>query len=421
MGKTIIEKILAKASGEKNLEPGEYIFSNVDVSLGNDLTAPMAIREFRQLGQKVHSPEKVALVPDHFSPSRDAVAAGLCQTMREFSFENKIENFFDVGRAGITHNILPEQGVIMPGDLVIGADPHTCTCGGIGAFGIGVGSTDLAAAMATGKCWLHVPETIRVIFRGELQPWVAAKDLGLFLLGQIGLDGAHYQAIEYQGYAVESLSQDGRFTLCNLANEVGAKTAVIVPDETTKTYIAQRNSKRKPRYFKSDKSARYIATLEYDAELIRPQVAFPDRPGNIRSIDEVGHEPIDQVYIGTCTNGWFEDLQVAAEVLMLARRPIHPKVRLIVSPATPDIYRRAMREGILQIFVDAGAALLPPGCGPCLGGHMGVLGPGERCLSTGSRNNPGRMGSYEADIFLANPAVAAATAVLGHIASPEKI
>jgi len=419
--RTLVQKILADHCGRKAVQPGDYIFAKIDLCMANDVTAPIAIREFANSGKgTVHDPDKIALVPDHCMPSRDIDAAISCQIMRQFAEEQSIEHFYDVGRMGIAHNLLPEQGLVTAGDLVIGADAQTSTCGALGAFAIGVGSTDIAGAMVTGKCWVHVPETIQVFFRGEIQPWVSAKDLALFLIRQIGVDGAHYQAIEFHGEAVHRLSQEGRFTLCNMAVEVGAKVGIIQPDKTTREYLKKR-SKRKPNFLTSDKNAAYLATLEYDATRIRPQVAFPNGSANIRDIDDAGHEPVEQVFIGSSTNGWLEDLRAAAEVLLLARRPIHPRIRLIVVPATQDIYRQALREGILQSFADAGAVISTPTCGPSEGGHMGVLGPGERCLSTSSRNASGCMGHPSAKVFLSNPAVAAATAILGRIASPEEI
>ncbi len=421
MGKTIVEKILADRSGRKTVKPGDDVYAKVDLCMGNDISAPIAIEQFYNAGgERVLDPGKIALVPDHYTPSCDVEAARRCQVMREFAQEQGIENFFDVGQMGIAHNLLPEKGLVTAGDLAVGADSHTCTYGGLGAFALGVGSTDLAGAMLTGKCWFQVPETIRVYFRGELQPWVHSKDLVLHLLKQIGLDSARYQALEFHGEGVRRLSQEARFTLCNMAVELGAKVGIIEPDEVTKAYLKGR-SRRKPKYLSSDKNATYIATLEYDATRIGPQVAFPSSPANVHNVDEVGHEPIDQVFIGSCTNGWLEDLRVAAEVLLVARRPVHPRTRLIVIPATPEIYRQALREGVLQTFADAGAAICAPTCGPCMGAHLGVLGDGERCLSTGNRNSVGRMGSPKAEIFLANPAVAAATAVLGRIATPEDI
>lgn len=421
MGKTIVQQILAERSGRKSVEPGDYVFAKVDLAMANDLTGPIAIDEFRKSGrEKVYDPAKIALIPDHFTPSRDIQAAINCQALRRFAEEQAIAHFYDVGRMGLAHNLLVEQGLVTAGDLAIGADSHSCTYGALGAFAIGVGSTDIAGAMVTGKCWFQVPETIRVYFRGELQPWVSAKDLALFLLRQIGVDGAHYQAIEYRGEAVRQLTQEGRFTLCNMAVEVGAKVGTIEPDKVTKDYLKGR-SKRTPKFLESDKDATYMATLEYDATLIRPQITYPNGRGNVKDIQDAIHERIDQVFIGSSCNGWLEDLRSAAEVLMLARRPVHPKTRLIVIPATPAIYLQALREGVLQVFAEAGAAISTPTQGPLEGGFLGVLGPGERCLSTGSVNYPGCMGSPDAEVFLCNPAVAAASAILGRVGSPEEV
>lgn len=421
MGMTIAEKILCERSGKRTIKTGDYLMAKVDFCMANDLTGPIAVEEFRRAGiEQMLDPSKVALVLDHFSPSRDPNTADACTVLRDFAREQSIENFFDYGQAGVSHCLLPEKGLITAGDLVIGADAHSCTYGALGAFGIGVGSTDIVGAMMTGRCWFQVPDTIKVVFRGELQPWVSAKDMGLYLLRQLGFDGAHYMALEYYGEAVSALGQEERFTLCNMAETISAKVAIVPPDEVTRVYLKGR-SVRKPKFVHSDKSAKYAATVEYDATLIRPQVALPHSNGHVLSIDELGKEPLDQVYIGTCTNGWLKDLRTAAEVLLIARRQVHARTRLIVVPATPEVYRQALHEGVLQTFADAGAIISPPTCGACFGGHIGVLGKGERCLSTGSRNSAGRMGSPEAEIFLANPAVAAASAVLGRIASPEEI
>jgi len=419
MAMTITEKILAAHAGKKEVQPGELIEAEVDVALGNDITAPIAIEQFRKTGlESVFDRERLVLVPDHFTPNKDIKSAEQCRFMRRFAREQGITHYFEVGEAGIEHALLPEQGIVLPGDLVIGADSHTCTYGALGALATGVGSTDLAAVMAVGRLWFKVPETVKFVYFGQRRPWVDGKDLILFTIGKIGVDGALYQAMEFCGEAIESLSMDGRFTMANMAIEAGAKNGIFIPDRIVKKYVEGR-AKRPYRFFESDADARYKEIIEIDVSQIEPQVAFPHLPSNVRGISQVGDIPIDQVVIGSCTNGRLSDLISAACVLK--EKKIAPQVRLIIIPATPVIYREAMRRGLFDIFLDAGAVISPPTCGPCLGGHMGVLAKGERVVATTNRNFVGRMGHKESEIYLSNPAVAAASAVLGRIAGPTEL
>ncbi|RKX99932.1 3-isopropylmalate dehydratase large subunit [Candidatus Poribacteria bacterium] len=419
MGMTITEKILAAHAGLDEVEPGQFIKAKVDVALGNDITAPLAIEQFRKIGaQKVFDPERVILVPDHYTPNKDIRSAELAKTVREFAKEQGLKYYFEVGRMGIEHALLPEEGLVVPGDVVIGADSHTCTYGALGAFATGVGSTDLAAAMITGEIWFKVPESMKLIYYGEMGRWVTAKDLILYTIGDIGVDGALYRAMEFTGETIRRLSMDGRLTICNMAIEAGAKSGIIEPDEVTIRYVEGR-AKRPYKLYRSDPDARYVEVREYDVSKIEPQVAFPFKPENTKPISEVGEIPIDQVVIGSCTNGRLEDLRLAAKVLR--GRKVHPYVRLIVIPATQRIYLEALREGLIEVFIEAGGVVSTPTCGPCLGGHMGVLAAGERAVSTTNRNFRGRMGHPESEVYLANPAIAAASAVLGRIGSPDEL
>jgi 3-isopropylmalate/(R)-2-methylmalate dehydratase large subunit len=419
MGMTITEKIMAAHAGLDRVEPGQLIKAKLDIVLGNDITAPLAIEQFYKAGAKrVFDPEKVVLIPDHSTPNKDIKSAELTKIIRDFAKEQGLRYYFEVGRMGIEHALLPEQGIVVPGDAVIGADSHTCTYGALGAFATGVGSTDLAAAMITGEAWFKVPESMKFVYYGELGEWVTGKDLILHTIGDIGVDGALYRAMEFTGEAIESLSMDGRLTICNMAIEAGGKNGIIAPDEVTIRYVEGR-AKRRYKIFWSDEDADYVEIREYDASKIEPQVAFPFKPENAKPISEVGNIPIDQALIGSCTNGRLEDLRLAAKVLK--GRKVHPYVRLIVIPATQQIYMDAIREGLVEIFVEAGGAVSTPTCGPCLGGHMGVLAKGERCISTTNRNFRGRMGHPESEVYLANPAVAAASAVLGRIGSPDEL
>jgi len=419
MPMTITEKILAAHAGKDEVVPGELINARVDLALGNDITAPVAIREFEKIGVTgVFDRERVALVPDHFTPNKDIKSAEQARLLKEFSKIHGLTNYFEVGRMGIEHCLLPEQGLVGPGDLVIGADSHTCTYGALGAFSTGVGSTDLAAAMALGETWLKAPESVKFEFEGELQPWVGGKDLILHTIGDIGVDGALYQAMEFAGPTIEGLSMDGRFTMCNMAIEAGGKNGIIAPDEITRAYIEGR-CKRPYQFYRSDPDAKYKKVYHYDASRIEPQVAFPHLPEKSRPVSEAGHVEIDQAVIGSCTNGRMEDLRAAAQVL--GGRKVHKNVRLIVFPGTQEIYLQALREGLIEAFIEAGAAVSTPTCGPCLGGHMGVLAKGERAITTTNRNFVGRMGHPESEVYLANPAVAAASAILGRIAAPGEV
>ncbi len=419
MGKTLTEKILADHCDESDLTPGQIIQCRVDVALGNDVTAPIAIRAFEDLGlESVFDPEKVVLVPDHFVPNKDIAAATQAKVMRRFARKYGIKNYFEVGQMGIEHALLPEKGLVTAGDVVIGADSHTCTYGALGAFATGVGSTDLAAVMATGQCWFRVPESMRFIYHGKRQPWVTGKDLILHTIGDIGVDGALYRAMEFTGEVIEGLSMDERFTMANMAIEAGAKNGVFEVDENTLTYLKGR-ALNPPRVYRADPDAVYVDQRDYDVGKISPQIAFPSLPGNTHPVEEAEDIAIDQVVIGSCTNGRLSDLRVAAKILKGKR--VHPEVRLIVFPATQEIYLNALREGLLEIFVEAGAAVSTPTCGPCLGGHMGILAEGERALATTNRNFPGRMGHPESEVYLASPAVAAASAVTGKITHPARV
>jgi len=418
MGKTIVEKILG-AHLEKDVCAGELIEVKVDVALGNDITAPLAIVEFEKLGiRSLADPDKVVLVLDHFVPNKDIRSAEQCKSVRAFAKKYGVKNFFDVGQMGIEHALLPEQGLVLPGDVIIGADSHTCTYGAVGAFATGVGSTDLAAVFATGKIWLKVPETIKFVYYGELKPWVSGKDLILHTIGNIGVEGANYMAMEFSGEVISKLPMAGRFTMCNMAIEAGGKAGVVEPDEITLEYVTPR-AKREFKSYRSDPNAKYKEIKEYDCSKIEPQVAFPHLPSNTKSISEVGKIEIDQAVIGSCTNGRIEDLRIAAQVLK--GKKIHKEVRLIVIPATQQIYLQALKEGLIEIFIEAGGVVSTPTCGPCLGGYMGILAHGERCIATTNRNFVGRMGHKESEIYLANPAITASSAILGRIASPEEI
>jgi len=419
MGMTMAEKILAAHAGLDEVHPGQFVMARVDMVLANDITAPIAIREFYRIGvQEVWDRDRIALVPDHFAPNKDIPSARQCQVMREFARQQGIRWYFEVGRAGIEHVLLPEKGLVLPGDLVVGADSHTCTYGALGAFATGMGSTDIAVAMATGEVWLRVPESIRCIYFGELPRWVSGKDLILHTIGQMGVDGARYQVIEFTGPTLAQLSMDDRFTMANMAVEAGAKAGLFPVDAVTLKYVASRAT-RPYRIYSSDPDAQYERVLEYDVRSLEPQVALPHSPANVQPLSQVHGIPIDQVVIGSCTNGRWNDLQVAAE-LMNGHR-VHPEVRCIVIPGTQELFLRAVREGLADVFVEAGAIFSMPTCGPCLGGYLGVLAEGERCLSTTNRNFVGRMGHPKSEVYLSSPAVAAASAVLGRIGSPDEL
>jgi len=416
---TITEKILACHAGRDVVKPGELINARIDMCLGNDITAPLAIEQFHKVGAKaVFDRQRVALVADHFVPNKDINSAMQVQLMRDFALEQGIIHYFESGDAGVEHALLPEKGLVLPGELIVGADSHTCTYGGLGAFATGVGSTDLAAAMITGEIWLRVPETVKFIFNGRLNPWVEGKDLILYTIGDIGVDGARYKAMEFTGETIAELDIAGRLTMANMAIEAGGKNGIIEPDHLTEMYLSSR-AVRPYTLYKSDGDAQYNEIKIYDAGAIEPQVAFPHSPQNTRGISQVGEIPIHQVVIGSCTNGRIEDLRRAAIVLKGKR--VARGVRLIILPATADVYRTALNEGLLLIFLDAGAVIGPPTCGPCLGGHMGVLAKGERAASTTNRNFVGRMGHPESEVYLVNPTVAAASSILGKIGSPEEV
>jgi 3-isopropylmalate/(R)-2-methylmalate dehydratase large subunit len=415
---TLAEKILAAHCGEKKVSPGELINVRVDLILSNDITAPLAIQEFRRIGvKKVFDPKKVVMVPDHFVPNKDIASAEQAKMMREFALEQKLV-YFEVGEMGIEHVLLPEKGLVLPGDVVIGADSHTCTYGALGAFATGMGSTDIAAAMATGEIWMKVPPTIKLVYNGKLRKWVSGKDLILYTIGDIGVDGATYACMEFTGDAISKLSMDSRFTMSNMAIEAGAKASIFPVDQKTLDYVKSR-AKRPYKVYRADKDAQYAKVIEYDASKIEPQVAFPHKPSNTRPISKVGKVQIDQVVIGSCTNGRLEDLQIAARVLR--GRKVHERVRCIIIPGSREVYLQALRKGLIKLFVETGAVVSTPTCGPCLGGHMGVLAAGECCVSTTNRNFVGRMGSPQSEVYLSNPAIAAASAVMGRIAGPEEV
>lgn len=419
MGMTITEQILASHSGKEKVNPRDLINSKIDIVMGHDLSVPLAIEELERIGaDRVFDREKIILVPDHFAPSKDVKSAENCKRMKEFAKRHRISHYYEVGEMGIAHALLPEKGVVLPGDLVVGGDSHTCTYGGLGAFATGVGSSDLAAAMLTGELWFKVPESMKFVYYGKLQKWVDGKDLILYTIGDIGVDGALYRAMEFTGEMIEQLPMSGRLTMANMAIEAGAKNGIFQADRITEEYLAGRAA-RPYTIFRSDPDAIYADVREYDVSQIEPQVAFPHLPSNTKPISQVGDITIDQVVIGSCTNGRIEDLRIAAQVLR--GNKVAPYVRLIIIPATQEVYRQAMREGLFEIFLDAKGVISTPTCGPCVGGHMGVLAKGERAISTTNRNFIGRMGHPESEVYLSNPAVAAASAVKGRIADPEQV
>ena len=432
---TLTEKILAAHAGLKEVHPGQFVEVAVDVVLANDITAPIAIREFERIGVKeVFDWDRVIIVPDHFTPNKDIQSAEQCKVLRDFARRYNLTHYFEVGRMGIEHVLLPEQGLVLPGEVVVGADSHTCTYGALGAFATGMGSTDIAVAMATGRIWMKVPETIKFVYHGRRREWVGGKDLILHTIGLIGVDGALYQVMEFSGETVDDLSMDGRFTMANMAVEAGAKAGLFAFDEKTRAYVeprAQRPynewsngqmvgwSEGAPDTRPPDQGPSDHRVIEINVSELEPQVAFPHLPSNVRPLSQVGEIPIDQAVIGSCTNGRLEDLQAAAQVLRGWK--VHPYVRCIVIPGTQAIYLKAVRQGLVETFIEAGAVVSTPTCGPCLGGHMGVLAAGERCVSTTNRNFVGRMGHPESEVYLANPAVAAASAVLGRIGGPAEL
>ena len=419
VGKTIVEKILSAHTTTSNFKIGDILKARVDFAFANDITGPLAIKYFQETGARgVFDKRRIGLIPDHFTPNKDIKSAEQCKLLREFAREEGIENYFEVGKMGIEHALLPEKGLVLPGDLVVGADSHTDTSGALGALAIGVGSTDLAAIMALGEVWLRVPPTLKFVYSGKLNKWVGGKDLILYTISLIGVEGANYRVMEFTGEAIRSLSMDNRFTMCNMAIEAGAKTGIIEPDEITLEYLRER-AVRPYQVYKSDPDASYEKIIEIEVSKIEPQVAFPHLPEKSKPISKVGEVKIDQAVIGSCTNGRIEDLRIAAQILK--GQQVHPEVRLIIIPATPEVYREALREGLLEIFTSAGAAVSTPTCGPCLGGHMGVLAAGEKAISTTNRNFVGRMGHPQSEVYLASPAVAAASALAGRIVSPEEV
>jgi 3-isopropylmalate/(R)-2-methylmalate dehydratase large subunit len=415
---TLAEKILAAHTDREKVTPGEFINVRADMVLANDITAPIAIKEFRRIGvKKVFDPKKIVMVADHFVPNKDIISAEQTKFMREFAHEYGVR-FYDVGQMGIEHVLLPEQGLVLPGDVVVGADSHTCTYGALGAFATGMGSTDVSAAMATGDIWMKVPTTIKFIYHGRLGKWVGGKDLILYTIGQIGVDGAIYAAMEFTGEAIGELPMDGRFTMANMAIEAGAKAGLFHVDAKTLEYVKDR-AKRPYKVYQSDSDAEYARVIEYDVTGMEPQVSFPHSPANAKPLSQAAGIEVDQSVIGSCTNGRLEDLRVAAGVLK--GKKVHPRVRCIVIPGTQQVYLMALREGLIETFIEAGAAVSTPTCGPCLGGYMGVLAAGERTISTTNRNFVGRMGSTKSEVYLSNPAVAAASAVAGTITGPEQL
>ncbi len=435
MGYTITEKIFNAHIKGKKVKADEFVYAKVDLALGNDITAPIAIDQFKKIGTgKVFDRKKVVLIPDHFTPAKDIKSAHQAKVLREFAAQQKIVHYYEVGRMGIEHALLPELGLIEPGKLIIGADSHTCTYGALGAFATGVGSTDLAAAWLTGSAWFKVPRTIKFVYKGKFKKWVCGKDLILYTIGKIGVDGALYKAMEFTGQVIKSLSMDERLTMANMAIEAGGKSGIIAPDEKTFQYLKTVNAKRykgkagnkqlisdmkRWKSFYSDPDAEYEQIIEINVSDIEPQVALPHLPSNTKSVSKVKKMRVDQVVIGSCTNGRISDLRIAAKILK--GKKVHPNVRCIVFPATQAIYLEALKEGLLEIFVNAEAVVSTPTCGPCLGGHMGILAEGERAIATTNRNFVGRMGHKDSEVVLSSPAVAAASAITGYISHPDAV
>ncbi|MCK5811363.1 MAG: 3-isopropylmalate dehydratase large subunit [Clostridiales bacterium] len=419
MKMTMTQKILAKHANLEFVEPGQLIMADLDMVLGNDITTPVAVNEFRKIGlDKVFDEDKIAIVPDHFCPNKDIKSAEQVKFIREFAKGMSVKNFFEVGQMGIEHALLPEKGLVTAGDVVIGADSHTCTYGALGAFSTGVGSTDMASGMATGKAWFKVPEAIKFTLTNKLEKNISGKDLILHIIGMIGVDGALYKSMEFVGEGVKTLTIDDRFTIANMAIEAGAKNGIFPVDDITLEYIKEHSTKPYE-VFEADEGAIYSKEIIIDLSKIEMTVSFPHLPDNTRTIDEVGDIKIDQVVIGSCTNGRIQDMREAASIFK--GHTVHPDVRCIIFPATQKIWKQAMNEGLFDIFIDAGAAISTPTCGPCLGGHMGVLAKGERAVSTTNRNFVGRMGHPESEVYLSSPIVAAASAILGKIGSPDEL
>jgi len=416
---TLAEKILANHCGRKEVGPGEFVNCKVDLVLSNDITAPLAINAFNKLGVgKVFDSSKVIMVPDHFCPNKDIKSAEQAKMMREFAKEKKIA-YFEVGqKMGIEHVLLPEQGFVLPGQVIVGADSHTCTYGALGAFATGMGSTDIAVAMATGEIWMKVPPTIKFTYNGKLPKWIGGKDLILYTIGEIGIDGALYSAMEFTGEAIEELPMSGRFTMSNMAIEAGAKAGLFQVDDKSREYMANHSDKNYS-VVQPDTDAEYVKEIEFDVSNLEPQVAFPHLPSNTKAAKQAGNIKLDQIVIGSCTNGRLDDLRIAA--MLLKGKKVNSDLRCIVIPGTQKVYMDALREGLIEIFIEAGAAVSTPTCGPCLGGYMGVLAAGERCLSTTNRNFVGRMGSPDSEVYLASPAIGAASAITGKISDPEEV
>lgn len=420
MGMTMTQKILADHAGVKEVHAGELIEANVDIVMANDITGPMALPIFKKMADKVFDKDKVVLVPDHFTPNKDIKSAENSKAIREFSREQGLTHHMEQGKCGVEHAILPESGIVVAGDAVIGADSHTCTYGAIGAFSTGVGTTDIATGMATGQLWFKVPSAIKFNLHGKLPKYVSGKDVILHIIGRIGVDGALYKSMEFTGEGVKELSMADRFTICNMAIEAGAKNGIFPVDEVAIEYL-DKHAKREYKIYEADEDAEYEEVVDVDLSVIRPTVAFPHLPGNAKTVDEIEAMDkiyIDQVVIGSCTNGRMEDLRKAAAILK--GKKVADNVRVMVIPATQKIYLQCILEGILETFVEAGCAVNTPSCGPCMGGHMGVLAKGEKCVSTTNRNFVGRMGDVESLIYLASPETAAASAIAGYIANPEK-
>ena len=419
MGMTMTQKILAAHAGLESVKAGQLIEANLDLVLGNDITTPVAVNEFKKFGaDKVFSKSQIAIVPDHFTPNKDIKAAEQVKYIREFAHKMEIENFFEVGEMGIEHCLVPEKGLAVAGDVVIGADSHTCTYGALGAFSTGIGSTDMAAGMATGQCWFKVPSALKFVLKNKPAKWVSGKDIILHIIGMIGVDGALYKSMEFSGDGIQYLSMDDRFTICNMAIEAGGKNGIFPVDEKTVEYLKEHAS-REWKVYEADEDAEYEKVYEIDLSALRPTVSFPHLPDNTRTIDNVGDVELDQVVIGSCTNGRISDLRIARDILK--GRKVKKGIRCIVIPGTQKIYLQALEEGIVKDLIEAGAVVSTPTCGPCLGGHMGILAKGERALSTTNRNFVGRMGHVESEVYFASPAVAAASAITGKITDPETV
>lgn len=421
MGMTMTQKILAAHAGLDSVTAGQLIEAKLDVVMANDITGPMALPIFRQMADKVFDKDKVVLVPDHFTPNKDIKSAENSKAIREFAKDQGLSWYFEQGKSGVEHAILPEAGVVAAGECIIGADSHTCTYGALGAFSTGVGTTDIATGMAMGELWFKVPSAIKFVLTGKPGRYVSGKDIIIHIIGKIGVDGALYKSMEFTGDGIRNLSMADRFTMANMAIEAGAKNGIFPVDEKTEEYLKE-HTKKDYHVYEADEDAEYESIVEIDLSEVRPTVAFPHLPGNAKTIDEIeAMEPIkiDQVVIGSCTNGRMEDMRKAAAILQ--GHTVHPDVRVMVVPATQEVYKECIKEGLVDIFIDAGCAFNTPSCGPCMGGHMGVMAPGEKCVSTTNRNFVGRMGDVESLIYLASPEVAAASAIAGYIANPEKV